>query len=121
MTPHQISLNEAAAMTSRFRANRENILAARYQNLDILPLSETFERSAVDAILARSGCSGLRIYYGMDELLKVHAILVGSDEKNNDILPPHQNTLQETEDDYLAELSIRCPPTCPGDGSLNDD
>ncbi len=121
MTPHHISLNEAAAMTSRFRTNRESILAAPYQNQNMLPFSETFDRSAIDAILAHEGCTGLRIYYGMDESLKVHAILVGSDEANNDILPPHQNTLQDADDGYLAELSIRCPPTCPGDGPLNED
>ncbi|SDC79283.1 hypothetical protein [Niabella drilacis] len=116
--PHNISLTNAAAMTRRYRQNSEAILAAGFQNHNILPLCETFDRAAIDALLAQPGCTGLRIYYGMDTELKVHAILVGSDASNTDILPP--NSIVKTEEDgYIMEQSIRCPPTCPPESPLN--
>lgn len=113
-----ISLSEAVALTTRYRNNRETILKTNFQNAAILPLSESFDRAAIDAVLARSGCQGLRIYYGMDESLKVHAVLVGTDPEGKDILPPSSLTA-EGEEDYLIEHSIRCPDICPASSALN--
>ncbi|RZK13250.1 MAG: hypothetical protein EOO46_00125 [Flavobacterium sp.] len=105
-------------MTLEYRNERENILANQYQDAGILPLSETFNRAAVDALLAQTGCAGLRIYYGMDETLKVHAILVAVDELNADILPSTQTSLTAVED-VIMEISQRCPDVCPPASPLN--
>ena len=54
---HHISLNEAAAMTRRYRQNKKAILAPDYQNQHILSLIETFDRTAIDALLDKPGCT----------------------------------------------------------------
>jgi hypothetical protein len=104
-------------MTALFRQERENILATAYRGQNILAKAESFERSAIEALLAKTGCEGLRIYYGMDESLKVHAILVGFDSEDNDILP--QDSLTGGGDDYIVENGIRCPDLCPPDSPIN--
>ena len=115
-----ISLAEAIQMTSNFRTNREEILKRNYQNKDILPLSETFDRRELDTVLSQQGCKGIRVYYGMDEQLKVHAIIVGVDENNRDMIPGSANvTGEEEEDDQIIERGIRCPPICPEESELN--
>jgi len=109
-------------MTRRYRHNRETILASSYQNLNLLSYSETFNRAAVDALLAQPGCTAIRIYYGMDHNLKVHAILVGADANKQDILPPPPppgGQAPPEAEGYLAEQAIRCPPICPPPGILN--
>jgi hypothetical protein len=117
-TTHSIALAAAAELTERFRNNRNTILQSNYQNQDLLPLSETFSKTALMEVLGREECTALRIYPGMAEDLKIHAILVGVDEDNADILPP-QNTLAETGDDYILEDGQRCPPACPPPSTLN--
>lgn len=106
-------------MTSLYRQESENILKPAYQNQNILARSEAFDRAAFDTLLAKNGCAGLRIYYGMDTSLKVHAIIVPIDENGNDILPSANSLTEEGEDD-IAERGIRCPDSCPQDSPLNN-
>lgn len=117
-TDHAISLQTAIDMTTLYRANRETILNTNYQGKDILPLSETFNRGAIDALLATTNCAGIRIYYGMDEGDKVHAVLVAVNSSNEDLLPG--NSLEEEDEPIIIELGQRCPPTCPPTSELND-
>lgn len=114
---HFISLQEAVDMTTLYRQEYENILKPVYQNQNILARSEAFDRAAFDTLLAKNGCAGLRIYYGMDEQLKVHAIIVPIDANGNDILPAQNLTDEEGED--IAERALRCPDICPGMSPLN--
>lgn len=114
---HPISLQTAVEMTSLYRAEREAILANSFQNQNILPLSETFNRDAIDALLHKRDCAGLRIYYGMKDDLAVHAILVSVNEANEDILP---DDLTDS-DDYIMEEGQRCPDFCPPPSVLNED
>lgn len=100
-------------MTTRFRNHRENILKTEYEDQNILPFSETFDRAAFDALLNEQGAQGLRIYYGMDENLKIHTIIVGVDENNEDILPPGALASTEGEEPYIVENGTRCPELCP--------
>lgn len=118
---HFISLQEAIDMTSLYRSEKENILKTEYQSQGILPLSEAFEREAFDTVLGKTGCAGLRIYYGMTEDLKVHALVVGVDENGHDMLPETESASQTTEeeDDDIIEKGIRCPDICPGESPLN--
>ena len=113
---HDISLQTAIDMTTAYRSNRETILDSGYQNQDILPLSETFNRDAIDRLLAVDGCAGIRIYYGMDSSDKVHAILVAVNEENEDLIVG--NSLLN-EEPVIIEVGLRCPPSCPSPSDLN--
>ena len=105
-------------MTTLYRADKEAILATEYQNQNILPNSETFNRNAFETLLAKAGCAGLRIYYGMDEDLKLHAIAVAVNEDNEDILPALVSAAAIDED--IVEEGQRCPDLCPPPSPLND-
>jgi hypothetical protein len=116
-----ISLQTAIDMTGLYRSACENILKPEYQNQGILAFSEAFERQAFDTLLAKENCAGLRIYYGMSEDLKIHAIIVATDGKGNDILPSGNSSANESDDpdDDIAENGIRCPDICPPPSPLN--
>jgi hypothetical protein len=47
-TNHFISLQTGIDMTTLYRQEKENILATAYKNQNILPISETFDRAAID-------------------------------------------------------------------------
>ena len=111
-----ISLSEAVAMTTLYRTNREAILDSYYQNQNILPLSESFEREVFDEILSHTGCVGIRVYFGMDENNKVHVIFVGYNSEDEDMVT-ETNSL--TEGDEIAERGVRCPDICPPSSPLN--
>lgn len=115
---HFISLQEAINMTSLYRTMYEQILNPAYQNQGILALSEAFDRNAFDVLLAKPGCSGLRIYYGMSTDLKVHAVIVPYDADGKDILPATTSALLTTEED-IVERGNRCPDICPDESVLN--
>lgn len=118
---HFINLEKAVDMTSRYRAHREGVLTSDYQDQNMLALSETFDRVAIDALLAQTGCTKLRIYYGMDEALNIHAVLVAANEDDADILPAATNSGEEKEHDgIILEMSNRCPPLCPPSSPLNE-
>ena len=124
--PQNISLAKAIQMTTLYRQEKENILAVPFKNQNILCKSETFDRGVFDVVLAQTGCAGLRVYYGMDEELKVHAIVVGVDSNNQDMLPPSVSgktttaSLDDDGDDGIIETGNRCPDDCPpGSGGLN--
>jgi hypothetical protein len=110
---HFISLTTAIEMTTRFRNHRESILKTEYENQNILPFSETFDKTAFDVLLGESGVKGLRIYYGMDENLKIHTIIVGVNENNEDILPSSALAPTEEEEPSIVENGTRCPELCP--------
>ena len=111
---------EAITMTTRYRQNRDAILQSVYLEPNLLPFSETFDKTQIETLLNRSGCTQLRCYYGMDEALQVHLLLVGVNADNEDILPPAPlSEEEESEDDYVLERANRCPDFCPPDSELN--
>jgi hypothetical protein len=112
--PHRISLDTAIKMTTLYRAQRNRILGLEYQNRDLLPLSETFDRSAFDRLLAQPNCAAVRMYYGMDENLQVHAVVVGVNANDQDILPTPDAPEAE-----ILDVSKLCPPLCPVTSLLN--
>lgn len=113
---HFISLQEAIEMTSLYRTEKENILKPPFQQQNILPLSEAFDRAPFDTVLSKTGCAGLRIYYGMGEDLKIHAIIVGTDGEGKDMIP---ESLSLTEEEDIIEKGNRCPDLCPDESPLN--
>ena len=124
MPAHQIPFAKAIEMAQLYRDNRESILLPAYRGQDILALNETFEKEAVLQMLNQTGCIAMRIYYGMNDDLKVHAILVGVNASNEDMLPegilyPVSNVIVENSGELLEE-SNRCPPNCPPSSPLNE-
>jgi hypothetical protein len=113
---HFISLSAAIDMTSLYRTERENVLASSYRSQGILPLSETFNRDAFDTLLAKGECAGIRLYYGMDENYKLHALIVAVNDDNEDLIP---DTSSETVSIDVAEEGQRCPDLCPPTSLLN--
>jgi hypothetical protein len=124
-TNHFISLAQAVKMTTTYREQLNEILKPEYQDKNILARSETFDRAPFDTVLAQPGCAGLRIYYGMDSELKVHAIVVGVNESNEDMLNPisalSEKATAPTEEpqDPIIEQGMRCPEECPEPSPLN--
>ncbi len=116
---HFISLATAAEMTRTFRANRESILQPAYQGLNLLPICETFDREAIDQLLVQDGCSGVRIYYGMDENMLLHAVVVGVDADGEDMVNNSVSASLAADDDVILENGGRCPDICPGGSPLN--
>jgi hypothetical protein len=114
---HFISLATAVDMTTRFRDHRENVLKTEYQGQNVLAFSETFDKAAFDVLLGKSEATALRIYYGMDEYLKIHAIIVAVDANNEDILPTAPAAA--TVDEDIIDNGNRCPDLCPPQSPLN--
>jgi hypothetical protein len=115
---HKITLNSAVEMTTRYRQNRQLVLADPSDET-LLPLSETFNKDAIQSLLNTTGAAGFRIYYGMTENKNIHAILVAVDQTGADILPPAQSLTLTEEDEIILEDGQRCPYTCPPESPLN--
>jgi len=113
---HSISLDTAIEMTTKYRDEKENILLPVHWEKNILAKSEAFERDAIQFLLDQADCQKIRVYYGMNADLKVHAILVGVNSADEDILPQESNT----EDGEIVEQGLRCPTMCPPASPLND-
>ncbi len=98
---HEISLNEAAELTQRFR-----------DNLPVIDdtIAEYFGKSALEDLLSQYGCIGIRIYYGIDSDMKKHLVMVGVNEDGNDLY-----------DGALMERGTICPPYCSTENPLNSD
>ena len=113
---HLINLTTAVDLTTRFRSNRNTVLQTQYQSDDILPLSETFNKNDIELLMAQDECAAIRIYYGMDTDLKLHAVLVAVNEDNEDILP---SAISNNGEDIIVEEGQRCPIFCPSQSPLN--
>jgi hypothetical protein len=106
---HEISLQQAIDMTTLYRANRPSNF----------PICETFEKEAINKLLAEDGCAYLRIYYGMKENKEVDAILVAANASEEDILPPASTAAATAGDGVILEDGYRCPQACPPPSPLN--
>lgn len=105
---HTISLEEAIALTTRFRAHRPNAL----------PISETFSKSAVICLLEQKGADRLRIYLGEKEDGRICTVLVAANEWDQDILALSTDTAS-IEQALILQDAIRCPELCPPPSALN--
>jgi len=117
-----ISLDEAKKMTADYRAKKKVLLAPEYKQKNVLPICESFDRAAIDKLLSQKDCKGIRIYYGIKNEDEVHAIVVGYNSNNEDILPAtdQARTLDGTDGDGdILDNTLRCPYTCPPSSPLN--
>lgn len=90
---HEIAIEQARQYIERWR---KAIPSGQ------LELGGFFGRAVIDKILAQPGCVGLRFYYARLEDGPQTIVLVGADEKGNDLW---QGT--------IAEKAWPCPPFCP--------
>jgi hypothetical protein len=94
---HEIGLTEA----------RELIVRSKRQN----PGSKSaamFTRVPLDRILAQKGCTGVRMYYGLNPDGSRTLIMVGVDEQGNDL-----------DEGIIADRTFPCPPYCTMDSALD--
>ncbi len=96
---HSISLEEAAKMTSRYRAQNPEGPYAWY-----------FGAKAIEKILAQEGIVGIRIYGGINTTGQVSPVVVG-------ILPSGA----DLEKGEIAERGPPCPPCLELPGLLNQE
>lgn len=118
MPAHFISVASAATMTARCRSEKEDILTTANRNNGIIPICETFSRSAIDAILSDTSCTKVRIYTAMNTDLKIRFVIVGVNEDDEDIFLSDTSTSEEPIPSVI-ENGIRCPDDCPVSSSLN--
>lgn len=114
-----ISLQQAVALTTNYRNEKENILAPAYKGKDILLNFETFDRASFEALLAETDATYIRVYLGMDTDLKIRLIAVAADSKNVDILPAASGVAGIDDGANIVEDGIRCPPNCQPPSPLN--
>ena len=121
-----ISLDQAIDMTTLYRAQKDNILNEAFKGKNILPISETFDRAAFQAILDQPNCVSVRIYNSMSEDLIIRSIIVGVDSNNEDLLPESSDPLKikmkaaaSELPPPIVEVGIICPPACPPPSKLN--
>jgi|688.fasta_scaffold02101_7 hypothetical protein len=111
MSNNFIDLPTAIQLTRNYRENKDKLVTTEFS--DAMCLSETFDASAIRAVLDQPGCVSFRAYYGMKENKQVCMVFVGVNDKNQDIVfvdNPRKN--------ILVEVGSRCPPFCPEDSPL---
>ena len=119
MASHFITLAEAKTLTSNFKKSKEKLLHTDFKGKDVLPVCETFSRDAFDVILKKPGCTGLRIYFAMDDANMVKLVIVGVNDKNEDMLTPMGADGKDGDPGDIIENGIRCPTVCPPLSDLN--
>lgn len=101
-----ISLEKATKWTKRYRKSKdyeEDPVKAHFFGCDI-----------IEKILAEPGCKGIRIYYGLNEKKEKQLLLVGCNDKGNNILKA-EIAGKDGGDAIIADESVRCPNMCPVD------
>ena len=106
MRQNLISLHTAKDLIGRYRANFEDIAIPDYK--DSLKYSETFDATAIRALLDQPGCVSFRAYYGMKEDEGICLVFFGVDANDNNII----NSANGGED-VIVENGKDCPPNCP--------
>ncbi len=106
MSQHFISLATAKDLIGRYRENFNDIATPQFK--ESLKYSETFDASAIRAILDQPGCISFRAYYGMKEDEGVCLVFFGVDANDNNII--NSTTGGEA---VIVEWGKDCPPNCP--------
>lgn len=94
----QITLNEGAALTKKFRDNHPDSIKGMFVG-----------RTHVEALLAQSNCKGLRMYLGENTNGEMELVMVSADANGDDIL------------DIIIDQMVKCPTTCPSANPLNSE
>ncbi len=83
---HEITVDQAVSMINNFGEVRETMLTTAYAGRNVLPVSETFNLQAIDAIICQHAAVGFRVYMAMDGQQQVRFVLVGVDGDGKDII-----------------------------------
>ncbi len=113
-----ISLNKAIEMTSRYRQNKNAVIDPAFSGNDILAICDTINKAALETLLAKSGCTAIRLYYGMNADLQLRPILVAVNQNDEDMLPASMGNNDMVGTDIVDD-TIKCPPICPPPSALN--
>ncbi len=73
--------------------------------------SHYFGRDILDQILRQPGCTGVRVYYALNDKQEKVLLIVGTDAKGNPQLPASPGTAPG--DNAILDFSWPCPPFCP--------
>lgn len=92
-----VSLEDAAAWTAAYRAANEGAVKGHFIGKD-----------KINAILAQTGCMGVRCYHGLIEDEGPCIVFVGCDAAGRDM----QNGI-------IVERTPKCPPYCDDDSALS--
>jgi hypothetical protein len=115
-----ISLQQAIDMTTRYRQNQNTVIDPAFSGSDILANCDTFDKAAIETLLAKPGCSAIRLYYGMNDGLQVRPILVAVNKDNEDMLPSGSGIVDiNAIGEDIVDDTLRCPPVCPPPSLLN--
>jgi hypothetical protein len=123
---HQITITEANTLIARFQSQKQDILDGLYSEVDVFSNCQTFEVASVNSMLAQSGTTGLRAYFGMyddssavptSKRNKIVLVLCSADESGNDLgLAPTQSGSGI----LILEDAILCPHVCPASSQINN-
>ncbi len=77
-----------------------------------------FGREIIEKILRQPDCVGIRIYYALDDEGQKQLILVGADEKGNNLWPSTKTNrkkgmMGDGDGNVAGDRSAPCPPNCP--------
>jgi len=70
--------------------------------------TQFYGKAKINQILQQPGCTGLRIYYAVDNTDTAVLVLVGTNIDGNDL-----------QTGLILERGISCPPNCGGGGGVN--
>jgi hypothetical protein len=107
-----INLDQAIALTTQYRSQKELMLIPELRGKGILPICETFDASAFNTLVGEPGCVSIRVYLGMDQDLKVRVLAVGVNEQGEDILPAAGSARALDDGGHIVEDGQRCPDIC---------
>lgn len=96
---HDISLQDAAALTKNFRNSQTGTGYIK---------GEYFGADALNSLLSQEGCVGIRIYYGLDDDGNNKLVIVGVTTDENDMVNGN-----------ILEFGAPCPPNCSTQNALN--
>ena len=112
-------LADGKVMVKTYLENKLKVFTGEFT----LPNTETYDAEAFVALLNQPDCVKIRIHYGMDNNKEICAIFVGVDSNGNEITIKGQSGSSNinAEDEYVIEVSTRCPPNCqlPNDEIIN--
>ena len=119
---HRITPEQAKALTSKYSSDRNS------WSKKTMPLSEAFNKRALDSLLNQPNCVGMRICFGIDPDGQVRLVLYGINDQGKDIGSINsrlsgahlaKNSKQKGSDDQnftgevVLESGHRCPQYCP--------
>jgi len=78
--------------------------------------SHYFGREILDQILQQRGCTGIRLFYALDDKQARQLLIAGVDAQGNTQLPASPGI---TPGDFsILDFSFPCPPVCPPGSDL---